>query len=46
LFPNSAITRDLKEVVSRFEQSKHILPNEANDGGMKRFLNRVLTFLK
>jgi flagellar biosynthesis protein FlhG len=47
LFPETAATRELKELVARFDVSKPLVTEEeAESGGVKRFLNRMLTFLK
>ncbi|HZG57871.1 MinD/ParA family protein [Paenibacillus sp.] len=48
LYPDSAATRELKELVRRFEQSQPAAaPTEAEEGGgVKRFLSRMLKFMK
>ncbi|HZG76504.1 MAG TPA: MinD/ParA family protein [Paenibacillus sp.] len=50
LFPDSVATRELKELVRRFEQSQPMPPQggsaETETGGVKRFLSRMLSFMK
>jgi len=47
LFPETAASRELKELVERFERSRPMLTEEeASAGGVRRFLNRMLSFLK
>lgn len=47
LFPESPASRELRELVARFERSAPMpTEEEASAGGVRRFLNRMLSFMK